>query len=329
MILTLSCSSGSRGQLDGPTPLEGGAVDTTPDMGPVAGEEGGPCYPNDTCNAGLTCASGLCVKLPDSGVPDSGVPDTAPTDTAPPDTTPSGTLNVYWNINGTVSGASKGVSWDTCAEVAAPLAAIEVDGVKTTSSCHAGGNMSAALAVPGKPSLVRIRLEDSGGNGLTTWTPAAAPDPVAGKPQTWEYVGEFYWDSFIQIKNTMKGDYWFKTTYEGKGCNQVTPTVAHQVALLKLGGTVVSPPPDVCDSAGTSCVKADGASFGACTGQSQKIVSTSWGEYKLKLSGTLGSASAYEICWEKQFDIVIGAGTTNPLVAHDVPRISTTGACIP
>jgi hypothetical protein len=58
----------------------------------AAGTEGGSCYPNDTCNAGLTCASHLCVNLApledvlddasplsdmaeDRGVPDLGVRD--------------------------------------------------------------------------------------------------------------------------------------------------------------------------------------------------------------------------------------------------------------
>jgi len=32
-------------------------------IGARTGEEGGPCYPNDTCNAGLECVDGLCVGL--------------------------------------------------------------------------------------------------------------------------------------------------------------------------------------------------------------------------------------------------------------------------
>ena len=28
------------------------------------GTEGGPCYGNSTCNSGLKCLSGLCVKVP-------------------------------------------------------------------------------------------------------------------------------------------------------------------------------------------------------------------------------------------------------------------------
>ena len=34
---------------------------------PVTGTIGGKCYPNMTCNTGLTCISGLCVRLPDGG----------------------------------------------------------------------------------------------------------------------------------------------------------------------------------------------------------------------------------------------------------------------
>jgi hypothetical protein len=37
--------------------------------------ERGPCYPNGTCNAGLTCASNLCVNLTDASLPDGAVAD--------------------------------------------------------------------------------------------------------------------------------------------------------------------------------------------------------------------------------------------------------------
>ena len=52
------------------------------------GTEGGPCYSNGTCNAGLTCASGTCVKVPgpEGGIPDGAVPDTAGSDGAAGDT---------------------------------------------------------------------------------------------------------------------------------------------------------------------------------------------------------------------------------------------------
>ena len=35
------------------------SVDGGPE--PVAGEAGGPCYPNATCNEGLACTDGVCV----------------------------------------------------------------------------------------------------------------------------------------------------------------------------------------------------------------------------------------------------------------------------
>lgn len=38
---------------------------------PNDGKEGGRCYPNSTCNPGLTCLSGRCVKEPDGAVPDT------------------------------------------------------------------------------------------------------------------------------------------------------------------------------------------------------------------------------------------------------------------
>ena len=34
---------------------------------PETGTEGGTCFPNGTCNAGLTCASNLCVVMPGNG----------------------------------------------------------------------------------------------------------------------------------------------------------------------------------------------------------------------------------------------------------------------
>ncbi len=37
-------------------------TDATSDGGPGAGAERGACYPNDTCNAGLTCLSHVCVS---------------------------------------------------------------------------------------------------------------------------------------------------------------------------------------------------------------------------------------------------------------------------
>jgi hypothetical protein len=57
------CSSGAAG---GTSSVDGGSC--------VAGSEGCACYPNDTCNATLTCASHLCVSLGKGGVGQGGMP---------------------------------------------------------------------------------------------------------------------------------------------------------------------------------------------------------------------------------------------------------------
>ena len=53
-------------------------ADPTVDRGssrPATGSERGPCYGNGTCNAGLICASQLCVRLNDGGPPDAPASD--------------------------------------------------------------------------------------------------------------------------------------------------------------------------------------------------------------------------------------------------------------
>ncbi len=45
------------------------------DTAPLMGEEGGPCYPNNTCNEGLQCLSDLCVEIPDTTIDDTAVTD--------------------------------------------------------------------------------------------------------------------------------------------------------------------------------------------------------------------------------------------------------------
>ena len=71
------------------------------------GKEGGKCYPNNSCDPGLTCLSGLCVKQPDAGkqdgpVADRGAGDTTPLEASAPDagipgkwvTIPAGTFQM-------------------------------------------------------------------------------------------------------------------------------------------------------------------------------------------------------------------------------------------
>ena len=68
-----SAGSHAGGSIGGSTAADGGH-----DSGGARGEdcpagtETCPCYGNDTCNAGLTCASGLCVDLGTGGAPGAG-----------------------------------------------------------------------------------------------------------------------------------------------------------------------------------------------------------------------------------------------------------------
>jgi hypothetical protein len=57
-FISTSCSSSY---------VSGASDDAGPDAMIAAGSEGGACYPNDTCNAGLTCASHLCVRVDAGG----------------------------------------------------------------------------------------------------------------------------------------------------------------------------------------------------------------------------------------------------------------------
>jgi hypothetical protein len=57
-------------------------VGDDPGISGAEGDEGGPCYPNGTCNQGLTCVSTRCVALDGGGI-DEGGADVADTDTAP------------------------------------------------------------------------------------------------------------------------------------------------------------------------------------------------------------------------------------------------------
>lgn len=64
----------------GDTPVVVGTPDAGGDAAPLPGTERGACYPNGTCNVGLTCLSDLCVKAS----ADAGADVTADADAAAP-----------------------------------------------------------------------------------------------------------------------------------------------------------------------------------------------------------------------------------------------------
>jgi hypothetical protein len=55
-------------------PPLGTAPAESPGTSPAAGTERGPCYGNGTCNEGLTCASNVCVRLPEEERPANKLP---------------------------------------------------------------------------------------------------------------------------------------------------------------------------------------------------------------------------------------------------------------
>lgn len=74
-LLAFVVACGSSGGADSGNPSSnGGSTSAAP------GNQGGPCYPNSTCNSGLTCASNICVRLGGTG----GAPNQAGAGGAPP-----------------------------------------------------------------------------------------------------------------------------------------------------------------------------------------------------------------------------------------------------
>jgi hypothetical protein len=240
---------------------------------------------------------------------------------------------VYWNINGTVDGMPNGQSWDTCDEVGAVDVVVTVDnGTPQLVDCDANGSMSVAISVASGDHQVAVKLQDQNGVDLTSEVQGTIR---AETTKVGEFYADFYWNMF---KTSFYGDFKFSTSYEDQTCETMNPPVVAQITLLKLNDSVLNPAPDVCGP-DNSCYPCDGAAFGKCydSDQVQSINNLTWGNYKLKLQGTLGSTDDYEICWESEdletsaseVDILVGAGTENPIVPLDLKQIKTTDACAP
>lgn len=72
------------------------------DDDPEVGTERGPCYPNNTCNAGLTCYSGICVRTHDGALPD------APSDSSQNDGPSADTTSGPGTVSTLAGGGSPG-----------------------------------------------------------------------------------------------------------------------------------------------------------------------------------------------------------------------------
>jgi hypothetical protein len=273
---------------------------------------------------GGACGNGVCD------------PATETCSTSPADcgqcTTPK--VHVFWTINGTEDGSDKGLSWDTCDEVGAAFLRLTIDGttIQDLPCSPTKSSMNASLDVTAGSHTFAAVLVDTTKTPVTSQTDTVTLSGISAA-QPGELLVNFDWDSFIPaIKGTKLGDFLFTTSFEGKTCAQV-PHIAHEISLLKLNGTAVTPAPQVCD-ASSFCYPADGNTPGKCSGpaDTMRIKQVLWGIYTLLLQGTL---STKEMCYtvkndqgQNQVDILIGAGTVNPVVPLDLKKDSTNPACL-
>lgn len=154
VVVMIGCGTDQSGETDG-------GIGT--DTGNPVGSERGPCYPNGTCNGGLTCASGLCVRLTsDSGPPDSSV------DAPQPDggNTHDSTTDAPQPLDGKTQqdGAADTAAGDSEAhDSAVPLDVVNVDGPVQDSSSD-----SAILDAAPLPDVLSPDTQASGSSVTVT-----------------------------------------------------------------------------------------------------------------------------------------------------------------
>ena len=176
---------------------------------------------------------------------------------------------------------------------------------------------------------ITVTLKDDADKVLTS---AASAKVDVKADASVDLVVDFPYDSFVpSVRDAIKGDFIFRTLFEGKTCADAG--AGRQLVLLKADGTPVAGAQS-CDATKQSCAPADGATFLDCQPSfvNQLLPDLPWGVYKIKVSGA--KASAPDVCWETkdsggaaEITILVGAGTSNPVVTFDLQRTSTTGAC--
>jgi hypothetical protein len=234
-------------------------------------------------------------------------------------------VHVYYSINGTVDGTDEGLSWDLCSEVGAAYLRVTIDGTTTqdltcgTTAATMNGYVSVAV---GTHTFSAVLLNSSK-TPITTQTNTETLSNLS-LSQPGQISANFAWDSFLSpIKENTLGWYWFSTAFEGGlTCAQMTGVVTGEISLIKLNGTAVTPAPQVCDP-NNFCFYADGNGLGQCNDstvtQIMKSSTLKWGSYKLLLQATKNDGintacfSVMDDANNKEVDIIIGAGQTNPV----------------
>jgi hypothetical protein len=247
--------------------------------------------------------------------------------------TATGTIVVAWKITGTVDGTQEGTSWDSCSDVGAAKASVSVDGTATEYPC-ADNDMSVTLSgLQPRDYALSVTLLNEAGIALTS----ANSQTVTAQTPSVIAPFIFPFDSFFGYAD-VNGDYLYEQVFESDTsplkCGETNPAAALQLILLKLDGSVIDA--DSCPvSGGVTCTPTDASASGPCHDQDHKIADLRWGAYKIKLQATPAGAGA-TICWEAQdasdsneIDILVGAGTANPVERFVLERINSTGDCLP
>ena len=236
---------------------------------------------------------------------------------------------VSWKINGTVGEDPTGQSWDSCAEVGAVNVEIIVDGSSQLAQC-AANNQSITISglTPGEHQI-GVTLQDGSANDLS----ATISDTVTARTSPAEQPFNFFFSDFLDpARSNLTGDFSFRTFFESTTCSQTTPQVGQQVVLLRMDGTVLSEA-QTCGPGGSSCVKTNGSDFGVCWEDVQTISNLPWGAYILRVEGV--PVGRTTVCWSTddgvggaEIEILVGAGSDNPVVPIDLSRINRSGDCL-
>jgi len=251
-------------------------------------------------------------------------------------------LEVSWSVNGLFTpqpvSFEKGdppkdfggpFSHDSCDEVAAAAIEIEVDGASHIRSCILQTDGEGWFAVGHQP-LVRARLLGQDGSPLTEWSP---PEPqaaaaIAGATDRWAAQIDFPHDRFLAPSASLPGSLWVALSFDGKGCTESDPPVKWVTFELLRDGVPVTPPPQLLMAVnGTFGENGRGPVECLGPGNSQGLGGFPWGDYTLAVTAQPAAASPDPPCWQGEFELVAGAGESNPVQQLDVPRLSTAPEC--